>query len=108
MTWPYSYSANIWLPAFTVFLLIALSVYSWRGRSLPGALPFAIASLFTALWAVSSIMEYAAMDLAVKATWVKFQVIWQLLATTLITCFILEFAWPGHWLTRRNLMLLFI
>ena len=23
-----------------------------------------------------------------------------------ITCFILEFAWPGVWLTRRNLILL--
>ena len=108
MTWPYSYSPDIWLPVFTVFLLIALSVYSWRGRSVPGALPFAIASLFTALWAVGSIMEYAATDLAVKITWVKFQAIWQLLAATLITCFILEFAWPRRWLTRRNLILLFI
>jgi signal transduction histidine kinase len=74
----------------------------------PGALPFAIASLFTALWAVGAGMEYAATDAAVKITWVKFQVIWQLLATTSITCFILEFAWPGRWLTRRNLILLFM
>ena len=108
MTSLYSYSADIWLPVFTVFLLIALSVYSWRGRSVPGALPFAIASLFTALWAIGSAMEYAAIDLAVKITWVKFQAIWQLLATPLITCFILEFAWPRRWLTRRNLILLFI
>ena len=107
MTWPYSYSPDIWLPVFTVFLLIALSVYSWRGRSVPGALPLAIASLFTALWAVGSVMEYAATDLAVKITWVKFQAIWQLLATTLITCFVLEFARPRRWLTRRNLILLF-
>jgi signal transduction histidine kinase len=71
-------------------------------------LPFAIASLFTALWAVGLAMEYAAIDLAVKTNWVKFQVVWQLLATTTITCFILEFAWPGRWLTRRNLILLFI
>jgi signal transduction histidine kinase len=108
MTWPYSYSPDIWLPVFTIFLLIALSVYSWRGRSVPGALPFAIASLFTALWAVGSVLEYVATDLAVKITWVKFQAIWQLLASTLITCFILEFAWPRRWLTRRNLILLFI
>src|SRR5512133_2889493 len=108
MTSSYSYSADIWLPVFTVFLLTALSVYSWRGRSVPGALPLAIASLFTALWAVGSIMEYAAIDLAVKISWMKFQVIWQLLASTLITCFILEFAWPRRWLTRRNLTLLFV
>jgi signal transduction histidine kinase len=108
MTWPYSYSADIWLPAFTVFLLIALSVYSWRSRSVPGALPFAIACLFTGLWAVGSVIEYAAIDPEVKTTWLKFQSIWQLPATTAITCFILEFAWPGRWLTRRNLILLFI
>jgi signal transduction histidine kinase len=108
MTWPYSYSADIWLPILTVFLLIALAVYSWRGRSVPGALPFAIASLLTALWAVGSVIEYAAIDLAVKMTWVKFQSICQLFATTLITCFVLEFAWPRRLLTRRNLILLFI
>jgi signal transduction histidine kinase len=38
----------------------------------------------------------------------KFQAIWQLLANTLITCFILEFTWPRRWLTRRNLILLLI
>jgi PAS domain S-box-containing protein len=108
MTWPYSYSPDIWLPGFTIFLLIALSIYSWRGRSVPGALPFAIASIFTALWAVGSVLEYAAIDLEVKTSWVRFQAIWQLLATTLVTCFILEFAWPRRWLTRRNLILLFI
>jgi PAS domain S-box-containing protein len=71
-------------------------------------LPFAIASLFTALWAVSSVIEYAAINPEIKTTWIKLQVIWQLLATTTMTCFILEFAWSGRWLTRRNLILLFI
>src|ERR1041385_2669013 len=106
MTSPYSYSADILLSVFTVFLLIAFSAYSWRGRSVPGALPFALACLFTALWAVGSIMEYTAVDLATKISWIKFQSIWQLLANTLITCFVLEFAWPQRWLNRRNLILL--
>jgi signal transduction histidine kinase len=71
-------------------------------------LPFAIGSLFTALWAVGLVMEYAAIGPEEKITWIKFQAIWQLPATTAITCFILEFAWPGRWLTRRNLFLLFV
>ena len=108
MTWPYSYSTDIWLPAFTVVLLVALSAYSWRGRGLPGALPFAMASLFTALWAAGSVMEYAATDPSVRIAWQNFQSIWQLPAIALITCFIVEFASPGRWLTRRNLILLFI
>jgi signal transduction histidine kinase len=108
MTWQYSYSSDIWLPVFTIFLLIALSVYSWRGRSVPGALPFAIASLFSAFWAVGLVLEYAAIDVEVKSSWMRFQAIWQVLAVSLITCFILEFTWPRRYLTRRNLILLFI
>ena len=108
MAWPYAYSIHIWVPLFTFFLLIALCAYSSRWRSLPGALPFAIGSFFTALWAAGSVMEYATIDLEIKITWVKFQAVWQLPATTAITCFILEYAWPGRWLTRRNLILLFI
>ena len=108
MDWPYAYSPDIWLPLFTFFLLIAFCAYSSRRRSVPGALPFAIGSLFTALWVFGLIMEYAAIDLEVKITWVQFQALWQLPATAAITCFILEVARPGHWLTRRNLILLFI
>src|ERR1044071_1387186 len=100
MTYLYSYSADIWLSVFTVFLLIAFSAYGWRGRSVPGALPFALACLFTALWVVSSITEYTAADPGSKITWIKFGAIWQLLANTLITCFVLEFAWPQRWLNR--------
>jgi len=108
MTWLYSYSADVWLPVFTIFFLITLSVNSWRGRSVPGALPFAIASLFTALWAAGSLIEYTAINPEVKTTWVMLQALCQLSAATAMTCFILEFAWPGRWLIRRNLILLFI
>jgi len=108
MAWPYAYSPDIWLPLFTFFLLIALCAYGLRRRSVPDALPFALGSLFTALWALGSVMEYAAIGLEVKTSWIKFQSIWQLPATTAITCFILEFAWPRRWLTRRNLFLLFV
>jgi signal transduction histidine kinase len=108
MTWSYSYPPYIWLPVFTVFLLIALFVYSWHGRSLPGAFPFAIASLFTALWGIGLVLQYAAVDIELKTTWIKFQAIWRLPASAAITCFILEFARAGRWLTRRNLILLFI
>jgi PAS domain S-box-containing protein len=72
----------------------------------PGALPFAVASLLSALWTVGSIIEYLAVDRALKITGVKFQAIWQLPALTAITCFLLEYTWPGRWLTRRNLVLL--
>jgi PAS domain S-box-containing protein len=89
-----------------VLLMTMLAVYTWRRRNLPGAVPFAVACLFAAAWAIGSVMEYAAADLVTKVFWVKFQAAWQLPVATAITCFVLEYTWPGRWLTRRNLALL--
>jgi PAS domain S-box-containing protein len=108
MTWNYAYTPQIWPPVFTVVVLIALAVYSYRRRSVPGALPFTFALLFGALWAAGYVLEYLAVDLAAKITWVKFQMAWQLPSATAVAFFLLEYAWPGRWLTRRNLALLSI
>jgi PAS domain S-box-containing protein len=108
MTGSYAYAPQVWPSLLTVVLLVSLAWFSWRRRSVPGAVPFAVGSLFAALWAAGSFMEYTVADVATKVLWVKFQVVWQLPATTAITCFILEYAWPGRWLTRRNLALLSI
>lgn len=108
MNWHYSYTPYVWSSVFTVLLLIALAVYSWHRRSVPGALPFMIGCLFATLWAAGSVMEYAAVDVGPKIFWVKFQGVWYLPVTTAILCFVLEYAWPGRWLTRRNLTLLAI
>jgi hypothetical protein len=108
MTMNYSYTPNIWPSVFTALLLIALAVYSKRRRSVPVALPFMIGSLFGALWVAGSIMEALAVDMETKIFWFKFQGVCQLPAVTAITCAILEYAWPGRWLTRRNLILLSI
>jgi signal transduction histidine kinase len=102
----YAYSPDTWLPVATTSLLILLAIYAWRRREVPGALPFAVGSLFGAIWAVGSFMEIAAVDLPTKFFWVRFQAAWQLPAVTAMTCFVLDYTWPGRWLTRRNLVLL--
>src|SRR5512136_2049796 len=108
MSWPYAYTPAIWPSVFTVLLLVALSVYAWPRRSVPGALVFAVACLIAAPWAAGSVMELAAVDVESKIFWFQFQAVWQLPAATASTCFVLEYAWPGRWLTRRNLALLSI
>jgi hypothetical protein len=108
MSGQYANSAYL-LPQFlTILFLLFLCVYSWRRRSVPGALPFAIASLFAALWVAGSFMEYAVLDPNTKIFWAKVQAASQLPTITALTCFALEYAWPGRWLTRRNLILLSI
>jgi signal transduction histidine kinase len=108
MSWNYAYDPHIWPSILTVLLLIALSAYSWRRRSVPGALPFMIGALFAVLWAADLLMESAALDDATKIFWAKCLGVTQPFAVTAVTCFILEYTWPGRWLTRRNLVLLSI
>ncbi len=108
MTWDYTYTPAIWPSLLTVLLMLAMAFYSSRRRSVPGVLPYMISVVFGAAWAAGSMMEYAAGDLQTKIFWLKFQTAWQLPAATGVTCFVLEYAWPGRWLTRRNLVLLSI
>jgi len=108
MSGPYAYTPAIWPSVFTVLLLVALAVYAWQRRGVPGVLPFMIAILFGALWAAGSGLEVAAADMATKIFWFKFHGVCQLPGVTASTCFVLEYAWPGRWLTRRNLALLSI
>ena len=73
---------------------------------MPGAIPLMVASLLAAVWAAGSLMEYAAVGFQTKIILFKVQAATQVPIAIAITCFILEYAWPGRWLTRRNLALL--
>ena len=106
MTMNYAYTPAIWPSVCTVILLIVLAVYSGRRQGIPGATPFMVACLIAAVWAFGSLVEIAAVDLETKIFWFKFQAIIQMPIVIAVTCFILEYTWPGRWLTRRNLVLL--
>ena len=108
MTWNYAYTPLIWPSVLTVLLLIALAVFAWRRRSVPGASPFAISCLFAVLLVAGNLMAYLAVDEETSIFWNKFADMWWLPGATASTCYILEYAWPGRWLSRRNLALLSI
>lgn len=108
MDWNYAYTPHIWPLVFTALALIPLAVYSIRRRSVPGALPFAFALLLAGLWTFGIGLEVAAVESSTKIFWIKFQSAMLLPVTTAVTCFLLEYARPGRWLTRRNLALLSI
>jgi PAS domain S-box-containing protein len=98
--------AAIWPHLATLALLAALGLYSWHQRRVPGALPFVVACLLAFVLMVGAAGESVALDPAVKVAWFKFQAAWQLPAITAITCFVLDYANPGRWLTRRTLIVL--
>ena len=103
----YSYSAEIWPALLTLVLIIYLGGYSWRRRHVPAAKPFVLACFWAGLWAIGSILEILALDYSVKVFWIKFQALWHLPSVASITCFVFQYAGKGHWLTRRNYILLF-
>ena len=85
---PYVYTSNIWTSILASALILALAIYSYRNRQMPGALPFSIACLFGLLWSIGSIFEFAALDIGLKVFWRKFQVLFQLPSATAVTCFL--------------------
>jgi signal transduction histidine kinase len=97
---------TIWPYLATGALLAALAVYGWRRRSVPGARHFALACLFAALWVAGAAAESSAADVLTMLTWFKFQALWQLPTATAVTFFVLDYAYPGRWLTRRTMLLL--
>lgn len=105
MSLHYAYTPQIWPPILMAGLMVALSVFCGRRRSVPGATALMVASLLAAAWAAGSFMEYAAVDLPDKIILFKVQAAVDVSIAIAITCFILEYAWPGRWLTRRNLFL---
>lgn len=104
----YLYTAQIWPSLLTAILVAGLAIYAWRHREVPGALPFAVGCLFAALWALASVLEDAAVADHTRILWAKAAAALQLPSVTAIACFVLEYVWPGRWLTRRNVALLSI
>jgi PAS domain S-box-containing protein len=104
----YSYNSDIWPALITLALLTYLGTYSWQRRNMPAAKPFTIACVFGGLWALGVILELSALNLSTQIYWAKFQAVWQLPSAATITCFVLQYAGLGRWLTRRNYVLLFL
>lgn len=89
-------------------LLTVLGLYSWRRRNVPAARPFALACLFAVLWLAGAIAQLVTANPQAKLAWFTFEAAWQMPAVIAMTCFALEYAYPGRWLSRRNLILLFV
>lgn len=106
MTGTYAYTPAIWPSIFTVTLLTVLAVYAWRRRNLPGVSWFVIYCLFGLTFLAAKVIEFLAVDLQTKIFWFNIEYPWWLPGTTALTCFVLEYAWPGRWVTRRTLILL--
>jgi PAS domain S-box-containing protein len=108
MNWAYTYTPDIWPALITLALLICLGTYSWQRRHIPAARFFTMACVFGGLWTLGVILELSALNASSQIFWKKFQAIWHLPSAAIITCFVLQYAGLGRWLTPRNCVLLFL
>ena len=108
MTDAYAYTPTIWPPLVAAIVVAAMGLYAWHRREMPAVKPFVATCLFGCLLVLGVAAQAAAVSPAAKIAWNKYQFLFTVLAVTAGTCFYLEYAYPGRWLTRRNLILLSI
>lgn len=109
MAGAYAYTPTIWPPLVAAALLAAVGLYSWRRRrDVPAALPLEGVMACGTLMLLGIAFGAAAVTPATKIAWFRFQGVWRMPTVTAGLCFFLEYAYPGRWLTRRNLLLLSI
>ncbi len=106
MTWQFEYTVYVWLPLSSVVFAIALSIYGWRHRTVPGATAFVFLISLAAVWCLLSALAMAATDPPTKLSLARAAESARALAFPAAFCFVLEYAGLGRWLTRRTLALL--
>ena len=106
MTWQYSSYSVILILNAGVALLIAGML--WRWRKTPGGLPLALLMLAVAEWSFTVAMEAASVEIPAKILWSKAQYLGANCVAPLFLWFVLEYTQQGKWLTRRNLILLWL
>ncbi len=104
----YAYTPAIWLPLAAAVFLVAIGLYAWRHRDVPGGKPFAAISAITIPIVLSIAFETAAVAPETRLLHQKLQFILMFAAVIPVACMVLDYAFPGRWLTRRNLVLLLV
>ena len=102
----YAPTSAIWLPLAGAVFAVGMVLYCWRRRDVPAVGQLLYVFAFTALYCLASTLGAAATSPETKITWFKVSQASLLPMLTAGTCFVLEYVFPGRWLTRRNLALL--
>ncbi|MGB8644394.1 MAG: histidine kinase N-terminal 7TM domain-containing protein [Anaerolineae bacterium] len=94
------------LPSFCAAILLALiGVYSFRHRTVSGAIPFGLFAFGASWWALTSCLWLVAGDFSSKLLWDKAEYFGSVFTPVALLAFTLDYTGRGAWLTRRNLFL---
>ncbi len=104
----YAYTPYIWPTVIAIGFTMAVGIYSWRHRSVPGATGLAFMMFFWSFKLLATILGLVAEELPAKAFWFQIERFCLLPATGASLVFALEYAGLDKWLNRRNLTLMAI
>lgn len=92
----------------TASLMLALAIYAWRRRSMPGAGAFSALMAISVLWALASALEAASQPISAKLFWANVQFICYALIPLIWLNLVLQFTGKESWLTPPRVALLLI
>lgn len=101
-------TTNLSVLLATALLVVLLAGHVWRHRAMPGANAAMVLLALIAAWALLRAIELASTDVVAKLLWYQLASACYPLIGASGFCLALEYAGCGHFLTRRNLVLLVV
>jgi PAS domain S-box-containing protein len=106
MVWQYS---PYYIPFIaTGFIMLILAVTGWRNRSSTCAKPFALLMLAAAIWSFGSALQVSSTDITFQMLAITLEYPGIVIVPVAWLLFAFEYSGKEHWITRSNLLLLFI
>lgn len=96
------------LNLLSVVIALYVAILSWQRRRISGGLPLCLLMIAVAQWSLFSALEIATMTLQGKIFWSKVAYFGTLTAPVLLLYFALDYTGLKKWLTRRNILLVFV
>jgi diguanylate cyclase (GGDEF)-like protein/PAS domain S-box-containing protein len=94
--------------AFTAIIAAIVAFVAWQRRKIPGGTSLALLMAAVTWWSASFAFEYATVGVSGKVFWSKIEYVGALSCPVLYLLLALEYNRMNHWLTKRNIALLFI
>ena len=87
-------------------LSVALALYAWQRRRVPGSMSFALLMLAVSVWSFSYALGLMSTKLSAIYFWAKVEYLGMLSIPVWWLIFAIQYTGRDKWLTRRNLILL--
>ncbi len=106
MNWDYQLTPYGWPMLASAVFMAALTAYTWRHRTAPGAVQLAAGMIVVGLWGLLAAVVAFSADPSTKLFWFRVKNVANNPTSLCALLFALEYAGLGAWVTRRNVAIL--